>query len=214
MKCRRSEELWSDYLDGTLPRPLTKDLEGHLAECPNCPEFLEAFKEIRTALETMPHPHASAQLVERLLAASRPRLANLANLSNFAERARFAAPLVPNLSWGGWAAWGTAAALVAVLILGPSQALSRLNQIGHRIYSVGLGAYRDTEGLIDELNVLRMTVGVAFEDRLDRLNQRLKDLEEARRKNNGEPNQSNNLGGQRLSSQRKSKTSSQSRSDS
>ena len=100
MKCRRSEELWSDYLDGTLPRPLTKDLEGHLAECPNCPEFLEAFKEIRTALETMPHPHASSQLVERILAASRPRLANLANLSNFAERARFAAPLVPNLSWG------------------------------------------------------------------------------------------------------------------
>ena len=212
MKCRRSEELWSDHLDGTLPRPLTKDLEGHLAVCPNCPELLETFKEMRTALETMPHPHPSAQLVERILAASRPRLTKLAkpaNLLNFAERARFGTPLVPNLSWGGWALWGTAAALVAVLILGPSQAFSRLNQVGHRVYSVGLGVYRDTEGLIDELNVLRMTVGVAFEDRLDRLNQRLKDLEEARRKNNGEPNQSNNLDGQRLSSQRKSKTSSQ-----
>ena len=58
MKCRRSEELWSDYLDGTLPRPLTKDLEGHLAECPNCPEFLEAFKEIRTALDLIYTPHS------------------------------------------------------------------------------------------------------------------------------------------------------------
>jgi len=211
VKCRRSEELWSDYLDGTLSRPLAKDLEGHLAECPNCPELLKTFRAVRAALETTPHPHPSPLLVERILVASRPRLANLANL---AQPARLGTPLVPNLSWGGWAAWGTAAALVAILILGPSQALSRLNQIGHRVYGVGLGAYRDTEGLIDELNVLRMTVGVAFEDRLDRLNQRLKDLEEARRKNDGEPNQSNNLDGQRLSSQRKSKTSSQSRSDS
>jgi hypothetical protein len=217
VKCRRSEELWSDYLDGRLSRPLTKDLEDHLAECPGCPELMEAFREVRSAVRTIPHLHPSPQLVERILLASRPRLIKLANqasLVDVASRARFGTPLVPNLSWRGWAAWGTAAALVALLILGPSQTFSRLNQIGHHVYSVGLGAYRNTEGLIDELNVLRMTVGVAFEDRLDRLNQRLKDLEEARRKNNGETNQSNNLGSQRLSFQRGSGNSSQSRSDS
>ncbi len=214
MKCRRSEELWSDYLGGTLSRPLTKDLDGHLTECSSCPGLLETFREVRSALETMPHPHPSPQLVERILVASHPELAKRANLSNFTKRARFGPPLAPNLSWRGWAAWGTAAALVAISLLGPSKALSRINQIGHQVYSVGLGVYRDTEGLIDELNVLRMTVGVAFEDRLDRLNQRLKDLEEARRKNDGEPNQSNNLGPRRLSFQPKSETSSQSRSDS
>lgn len=214
MKCRRSEELWSDYLEETLSRPLTKDLEDHLAECSACPGLLETFREVRSALETMPHPHPSPQLVERILSASRPPLTRLADLSNFSQRARFVTPLVPSLSPGGWAAWGAAAALVAVLILGPSQAFTRINQVGHQGYSVELGLYRDTEGLIDELNVLRMTVGVAFEDRLDRLNERLKDLEEARRKNDDEPDQSNNLGSLRLSFQPRSDTSSQSRSDS
>ena len=214
MKCRRSEELWSDYLDGTLPRPLAKDLEGHLAACSNCPRLLETFREVQSVLKAMPHPQPSPQLVRRVLAASRPQLTKLGKLAGVADRVQFGGSLVPNFTWGSWAAWGGAAALVAILILGPNQTLSRINQVGHQVYSTGLGAYRDTQGLIDELNVLRMTVGVAFEDRLDRLNQRLKDLEEARRKNDSEPNQSNNFGSQRLSYQTRSVPSSQSRSDS
>jgi hypothetical protein len=46
--------------------------------------------------------------------------------------------------------------------------------------------YHRTARWIEDLNVLRITVGVAFENRIDRLNERLKDLEELRRRNGGE----------------------------
>jgi hypothetical protein len=65
--------------------------------------------------------------------------------------------------------------------------------MGHQAYGFGLRVYRGSERLIDDLNVLRMTVGVAFEDRLDRLNERLKDLEEARRKQDNRPEETSNL---------------------
>ena len=68
-----------------------------------------------------------------------------------------------------------------------------VNRMGHQTYSFGLRVYRDSERLIDDLNVLRMTVGVAFEDRLDRLNERLKDLEEARRKQDSQPEETSTL---------------------
>jgi len=207
VKCRRSEELWSDYLEGTLLRPLVKDLEAHLAECDKCTGLLETFREVVSALPTLPHAQPSPQLIERILAASRPKLATLL------RPAPAGTGTWSGLSRGSWAAWGAAAALVTILILGPSQASSRLNQIGHRVYSFGLGAYRDAEGRIDELNVVRMTVGVAFENRLDRLNQRLKELEETRRKNEGESNQSNHLRWQQLLSRLSSEeTNSQARS--
>jgi hypothetical protein len=202
MKCRRSEELWSDYLEGTLPRPLRKDLEGHLAECPHCPSLLSTFREVVNTLEGLPHPKPAPELVQQIVAASRPKLASLLQPVGAGSSPWSV------LSWGNWAAWGAAAAMVVILFLGPSQAVSRVNQLGHQVYSFGLGVYRDTEGLIDELNVLRMTVGVAFEDRLDRLNQRLKDLEEARRKNGDDSNQSSNLGWQRMITRLRTETTS------
>lgn len=190
MKCRRSEELWSDYLDGQLPSPLVKDLEDHLATCLDCPALLDTFRVVVDRLRSLPRPQPSPELAGRILAASRPSLEKL-------HRADASQPSFAGLSWTHWAAWGAAAALVVLVFVRPGKPLSelgyQLNQFGHKTYSFGLRVYRDTEGLIDELNVLRMTVGVAFEDRLDRLNQRLKDLEEARRKTEGESDQSSQL---------------------
>jgi hypothetical protein len=90
-----------------------------------------------------------------------------------------------------------AAACVVILFMRPQTLFSgigsRVNRFGHQAYGFGLRVYQGSERLIDDLNVLRMTVGVAFEDRLDRLNERLKDLEEARRKNEPPPEKSSKL---------------------
>jgi hypothetical protein len=183
MKCRRSEELWSDYLEGTLPGPLVKDLEAHLAACEECPPLLDAFREVVSNLQALPRLEPSPELVERVLAATRGRLRG-------PEQPRSnVLPGLPLPAWSQWVAWAAAAALVTLLLVRPGSVLSgigdRLSRFGHRAYSYGLQVYRGSEQLLDELNVLRMTVGVAFEDRLDRLNERLKDLEEARRRSEG-----------------------------
>ena len=38
--CRQAVALMADYLDGRLPRVDVERLEGHLALCPHCSEYL------------------------------------------------------------------------------------------------------------------------------------------------------------------------------
>lgn len=180
MKCRQSEELWSDYAEGILPAPLRRDLEEHLEACHDCARLMTSFRSVVEALGSLPRPQPAPDLVDNILRATRPSLHRL--------RSRSVA-VFPGLSlpkWSNWAFGAAAAAMLVVLFLRPPAALSgvtgQINQWGHRAYSLGLRAYRGSEQLIDELNVLRVAVGVAFEDRLDQINERLKDLEEARRK--------------------------------
>jgi hypothetical protein len=189
MKCRRSEELFSDYREGSLPVPLRLDLEQHLKSCPECASLMDCFRDVMGTLESLPRPQPSADLADRILAATRTKFGPRRDeTSTFS---RFALPYRIN-----WAVWAAAAAFVLFLFLRPPAVFSglgnQLNRTGHQAYSFGLRVYRGSERLIDELNVLRMTVGVAFEDRLDRLNERLKDLEEARRKSE-EPEETSTL---------------------
>jgi hypothetical protein len=187
MKCRRAEELWSDYLEGTLSPPLRKDLDEHLAECADCPPLLASFREVVETLEGLERPAPSPDLVERILAMTPRRVRSTwpARLLRF--RPRVAPPLRP------WAAVAAAAALTVLITTldmpGPLGALGRqANRLGSQAYSFGLRLYHGTDRVIDELDLLRMTVGVAFEDRLDRLNERLRDLRKAQQK--GERKQS------------------------
>ena len=190
MKCRRSEELFSDYLEGTLPIPLRADLEDHLRSCPECRSLLACFREVVETLSTLPRPQPSTNLVARILRVTRPAL----------PRRRTAGPALPGFALPkrlNWAVWAAAAAFIALLFFRPPAPLqgvgARINRLGHQTYSYGVRIYRGSEQLIDELNVLRMTVGVAFEDRLDQLNERLKDLEEARQKSESTPDKSSIL---------------------
>jgi hypothetical protein len=151
---------------------------------------LSSFREVVDVLRTLPRPQPSQDLVERILDFTRPALAK---------------PKVERLTLPGfalpkrlnWAVWAAAAAFVAFLLIRPPAPLqgvgNRVNRLGHQAYSYGVRIYRGSERLIDELNVLRMTVGVAFEDRLDQLNERLKDLEEARQKSETPPDKSSIL---------------------
>lgn len=203
MKCQRSEELWSDYLERTLPGPLLKDLEEHLGSCADCPPLLEAFREVVDSLRALPRPQPAPELVDRLLSAT-ARLAAKPSLG-----ARLNWPLLRAQPWGNWAAGGATAAILLLLIGRPPKPLAHLgretSQMGHQAYSFAVRIYRDTDRLLDELNVLRMTVGVAFEDRLDRLNERLRDLEESRRKTEQQQDKRSGLGSGRLLSHQKPK---------
>ncbi|MFQ5790272.1 MAG: anti-sigma factor family protein [Acidobacteriota bacterium] len=194
MKCRRSEELWSDYLEGILPAPLQKDLEDHLHVCPDCPPRLAELREVLHALRSGPRPEAGDRLTERILALTRSRLSELR------RAARLSDPASIYPAWTNWVAAAVAASFVLVLVFRPPRSFTgfgdRLSRLGRQAYSFGVRVYTETERLMDELNILRMTVGVAFEDRVDRLNERLKDLEEARQKREDPGNQSSSLGHQ------------------
>ncbi len=189
MICRRSEELWSDYLEGTLAPPLAGQLRAHLTACDACPQLFAAFEEVVAGLGALSFPEAPEKLTERVLDRTRPKLA--AGRRD-AERFLFK----PTVAWYQAASAIAAAAVLALVLLWrPSGALSdwsrKASQSVHQAYSFGVRTYHQSERWIEELNVLRMTVGVAFEDRLEEINRRLRDLEEAsRRADDDEPEQS------------------------
>jgi hypothetical protein len=166
---------------------LNRDLEEHLDSCGGCRRLLASFRVVVETLTTLPRPQPAPDITERIVRAIRKDLA---------PRASSAIPFpgLPFPKWGNWAAAAAAAVFIVVLLFRPPAPLAGLsgtiNQWGHRAYSFGLRAYRGSERLVDELNVLRMAVGVAFEDRLDRINERIKDLEEARRKSEDPPEKS------------------------
>ena len=180
MNCRRCEELWSDSLEGALAPPLEQDLRAHLASCDACSELFAAFEEIVAGLSALSSPAAPEKLRERVLDRSRPKLAaTRRDAERFVSR-----PIVAYHQAAGWIA--AAAVLAFVLLWRPPEALSdwsrKASQSAHQAYSFGVRTYHQSERWLEELNVLRMTVGVAFEDRLEELNQRLRDLEEASRR--------------------------------
>jgi anti-sigma factor RsiW len=42
--CRQAVSLMTDYLDGALSRSDARRFERHLADCPNCTEYLEQLR--------------------------------------------------------------------------------------------------------------------------------------------------------------------------
>ena len=184
MNCRRSEDLWTDYLEGTLAPPLEQELRNHFASCKACPELFAAFEEVVNGLHMLETPSLPDDVSEHILERTMPALR-----ASRRESERFLP--AESAGWTHGAAWLAAAAVIAlVLVWRPPEIVSnwsrQISQSAHQAYSFGVRTYHQGERLLEELNVLRMTVGVAFEDRLDQLNERLKDLEEASRKTDEE----------------------------
>lgn len=44
--CQQVAGLVTDYLEDTLPRPVRRRFEAHLAGCPDCPEYLAQMRAI------------------------------------------------------------------------------------------------------------------------------------------------------------------------
>jgi hypothetical protein len=183
VSCRRHQEVLSDYVEGTLSPPLQREIENHLRSCEDCRSLAESVKEVVALFAGFQAPEPPANLTELIVERTRPALLSARKST---------VDLETDASFWSSAASGLAAAavLAAVLLFRPPEFLAgwsrSVSQTAHQSYSLGVRTYHRTARWIEDLNVLRITVGVAFENRLDRLNERLRDLEEMRRRNGGD----------------------------
>ena len=172
MNCRRSQELLTDSLEGRLAAPLEHSLKAHLAECDACRSDYESLRAVVGGLKDLSVPEPPNDLTARILDRTRPELRALA------RELAATAPPTPVLRLPA-STWLAAAAVIALLLLWRPPALlsdwsSGVSRTARQAYSYGVRTYHQSERWLDDLNVLRMTVGVAFEDRLDRLNEQLR----------------------------------------
>ncbi len=194
MNCRRAEELFSDEREGVLAPPIERELSAHLDTCDECRGLYQTFQEVTDALGAMPVPASPFEplkpfkidaLTEKLVVdlASSART-ELTALQTPREVTRFTAPSQRLVAGASWLA--AAAVFAMVLLFRPPELASELSKKTSRtarhVYSFAIRTYDQTERWIEDLNVLRMTVSVAFEDRLDQLNEQLRDLEDAGRR--------------------------------
>jgi anti-sigma factor RsiW len=65
--CRQAVELVTGYLEGALPRAQRRRFEAHLADCPDCPEYLAQIRAvIAVAGSITPEdlaPHVRSELI-------------------------------------------------------------------------------------------------------------------------------------------------------
>jgi len=185
VNCRRAEELLSDERERVLAPPIERELSAHLDTCDECRGLYQTFQEIANALGAMPVPVPPDALTEKLVVdLVRSARTELTALKTPREESRFTVPSPRLVAGASWLA--VAAVLAMVLLFRPPELASELSKKTSRtarhVYSFAIRTYDQTERWIEDLNVLRMTVSVAFEDRLDQLNEQLRDLEDAGRR--------------------------------
>jgi len=175
MNCQRSEELWTDYLERSLESDVESQLLSHLDGCARCRTLFGVFEEVISSLQGMAVPEIEPGLSKRILARARPEIRRA---RRDVGRAPLDATRTPIVHW-----LAAAAVLSAVLLWRPPEILESFAQsaskTARQTYSFGVRSYHQTERWLDDLNVLRMTVGVAFEDRLDQLNEQLQRFSES-----------------------------------
>lgn len=179
MDCRRAEELLSDHLEGTLDRLLAADLEVHLARCQSCRELRAALALVVDALQSFPAMDPASDLAERAatsaLRARRSRPVGFGGAVSVPAWLQATAAALALLTTGG--------VLYATHSPAPSRVAARLVD-----RTVNAGAYimERKDRLVEDVRILRVVIGTAFEGRLDRMNDRVDDyrrLLEKRRAN-------------------------------
>ena len=179
MDCQRTEELLSDHLEGTLDRLLTADLEEHLARCPECRALRAALAEVSEVLRSFPALEPAADLAERAAAralrAPRPRTVGF--------RVPVAVPAWLQAAAAALALLTTGGVLYATHSPAPSRVAAR---IVDRTVNASAYILERKDRLVEDVRLLRVVIGTAFEGRLDRMNDRVDDyrrLLEKRRAN-------------------------------
>jgi hypothetical protein len=188
MSCARAEELLSDHLEGTLPEPLRRDLDAHLAACGECPGLRDALAEVVAALRAHPVLEPPAELARRAATAALAR--------------RRASP--PLLAWRFSMvppAFQAAAALLALLVTGgvllatAGGGATRLaGRVQQRTRNAGVFLVERKDRLVEDLRLLRVFVGTAFGSRVESVGERVEDyrrLLEQRRQREQEPRKTN-----------------------
>jgi anti-sigma factor RsiW len=179
--CSRAQELLSDQLEGSLDALLARDLESHLAACPDCRSLRQALADVVDALRSYPVLEPPIGLAERAaaLALARPKAARVLRR------------------------WPDLGLPVGLQVLAAALALAVTGIVllaawpGARIRerTVNAGAYllERKERAVEDFRLLRVVVSTAFEGRLDKVNDRMDDyrrLLEKRRANEQEQKRS------------------------
>jgi Putative zinc-finger len=182
MDCPRAQELLSDHLEGTLDRLLKADLEAHLDQCEDCRVLRTALAEVVDTLRAFPALEPARDLADRVattaLRTRRPPSAGF--------RVAVVVPTWLQATAAALALLTTGGVLYATHSEAPSRVAARLVD-----RTVNAGAYllERKDRLVEDVRILRVVIGTAFEGRLDRMNDRVDDyrrLLEKRRANEEE----------------------------
>jgi anti-sigma factor RsiW len=161
MDCARAEELLSDDCEGALDPLFRGDLQEHLSTCPQCRALRAAMEEVVEDLRGMPELAAPAGLGDRVAAVvARAGKAPARRRGAFRFQAAAAAVAIAGTS-----------ALYATR--GP--ALRQGARLMERAGNAGVYVMERKERLVEDVRILRVVVGAAFEGRLDRVNDRVED---------------------------------------
>jgi hypothetical protein len=181
MDCQRAEELLSDHLEGTLHPILRAELDSHLARCTECGPLRAAVAEVVEALQAFPDLDAPAGLAGRAAAAalSAPR--------------PVVRPAIVLPSWVQAAAAGLA--LIALgtilMVVGPERPTRAAQRLVSQTVTAGSSLLEQKDRLVEDVRILGVVLGTAFEGRLERVNDRVEDyrrlLERRRPAPEGDP---------------------------
>jgi hypothetical protein len=166
MDCQRAEELLSDHLEGALHAILRAELEGHLAGCAECRALREALGEVVVALHAAPELEAPAGLAQRAAAAARTR-----------PRAVVIRPAIVLPPWVQAAAAGFALVALgtALMVVGPERPTRAAQRLVGQTVTAGSHLMERRDRLVEDVRILGVVLGTAFEGRLDRVNERVED---------------------------------------
>lgn len=169
LRCDHVEERLSDYIEGGLDAGLRSDMETHLASCNACRALLDALREVITALRSVAVLEPPQDLAARAAAAA---------LRSWPRRAIPAPPRI-RLTPPAWllaTAAGVALAVTATVILlsrtphGPAQF-----RVAERTSNAAAYLAERKDRFVEDIRILRVVIGTAFEGRIDRVNDRVDD---------------------------------------
>ncbi|HUL80010.1 MAG TPA: zf-HC2 domain-containing protein [Vicinamibacteria bacterium] len=166
MDCPRAEELFSDHLEGTLHPILRAELESHLEGCAACRTLRGAFAEAVQALHAFPEVDAPSGLAERVARAAVVR-----------PRAVVVRPAIVLPSWFQAAAAGVALIVLGTIlaVVGPEKPTRAAQRLVGQTLTAGNSLRERKDRLVEDVRLLGVVLGTAFEGRLERVNERVED---------------------------------------
>jgi len=164
MDCQRTEELLSDHLEGTLHALVRGEVEAHLAGCADCRALRGALAEVVEALRALPEIDAPRGLAERAATAA-------------LARPRVIRPALVLPPWAQAAAAGFAliALGASLLMVGPDKPTRAAQRLVSQTVTAGSSLMERKDRVVEEVRLLGVVLGTAFEGRIERVNERVED---------------------------------------
>jgi hypothetical protein len=165
MDCQRAEELLSDHLEETLHPILRAELDSHLARCAECGPLRAAVAEVVEALRAFPDLDAPAGLAARAAAAA------------LAAPRPVVRPAIVLPSWVQAAVAGLAFITLGTILMavGPEKPTRAAQRLVSQTVTAGSSLLERKDRLVEDVRILGVVLGTAFEGRLERVNDRVED---------------------------------------